>query len=388
METPSSKFIRNRPGSRPRTFPRPDISDKPPGSEIPGASRYQTGSRSPKFSGSGSSLAVSEPEWRPFGSDDTVVKITDPELPYRQREGVEKFSTKWGQRKLAMALIQFLTYHWDKKKVPNPKLVYVGAASGNNIEFVMKNMFPDFECHLYDPREIEVEPTDKMILYKQLFLEEDARRWSGRDDVFLVVDLRSMKKTNYEGYVPESVISEDMILQQKFYEIIKPVKAQLKFRLPYYVPGKSPRYIEYLYGLVYYQVWPGQTSTECRLVPMETPDGITKIHWDSRKHEQQLFYHNTVVREKIKFYNPFYVEGDPKSMTPVDDLELTNEYDSVAEAFLLRDYLIKMGGDGFGTEENVIALSRALTKFLTRGKSGNSGINSYRIAGRKRSLKS
>src|SRR3989304_7495287 len=98
--------------------------------------------------------------WRSFQAEDFLLQPNDPEAPYMG--GLTKTTVHWGQRKLSMALIQFLTIFWEIEKIPNPILLYIGAAPGYNIEFIMKNLFPNFTSYLYDPSPIKVTPTDKM----------------------------------------------------------------------------------------------------------------------------------------------------------------------------------------------------------------------------------
>ena len=52
---------------------------------------------------------------------------------------------------------------------------------------------------------------------------------------------------------------------------------------------------------------------------------------------------------------------NPSATRPVDAPELTNDYDSIAEAQVWINYLMKRGGPAAATQENVVGLSRALT---------------------------
>ena len=313
--------------------------------------------------------SINEEKWENFTPRYKVISSDDLEKSYQPRGGLKKTSVSWGQRKLALSIVQFLSDHWDKQIVPNPILLYIGAAPGNNIEYIMTNLFPDFTVHLYDPREMKVSPTDKMVVHKQLFTDETALQWSNRNDVFLMSDIRSVDSLSTDEDTREKGIWEDMQLQARIYETVRPVRAMLKFRLPYYIEKVTSRYSEYLYGLVYRGIWARQRSTETRLVPMTNSDGIDRISWDNLKYESQMYYHNVEVREKVSFRNPFYNEDDNESKTPVDGIELTNDYDSISETIVWRDYLRKVGGKDIATLENVRKLSRALTQFLAGNRS-------------------
>jgi Poly A polymerase regulatory subunit len=309
---------------------------------------------------------IQQVEWKTFISQYEVISASDPEMEYQA--DVEKTSVHWGQRKLALAIVQFLSEHWNNQVVPNPTLLYIGASPGNNIEFVAKNFFPDFTVHLYDPRPMKVTPTDKMVVHQELFTDDIAKQWSGRNDVFLMSDIRSGDPSKEDRDTSEANIKNDMQLQGRIYEIVKPVRASLKFRLPYYYEDR-PKYVDYLYGLVYRGIWPLRTSTETRLVPMENPDGFDRISWDILKYESQMFYHNVQVRQRMLFRNPMFPADDPRSETPVDGTELTNDYDSIAEAVVWGNYLRKVGGEDMVTVDNVRGLSRSLTQFLSEGRS-------------------
>src|SRR5665648_571148 len=85
-------------------------------------------------------------EWE---SKNLFLNTSDPELSYRRRNDEEKTSIHWGQRKLGLVLIHFMTRYWDPSKVENPIVVYAGAAPGINIKIVA-SFFPEAEFHLYD----------------------------------------------------------------------------------------------------------------------------------------------------------------------------------------------------------------------------------------------
>ena len=78
-----------------------------------------------------------------------------------------------------------------------------------------------------------------------------------------------------------------MLAQQRWHDIIQPIKSMLKFRLPW-----NAGHTEYLAGDVYIQPFGPVTSTETRLVPY----GHKRVTWDNKKYEEQMFYFNTVTR--------------------------------------------------------------------------------------------
>lgn len=154
----------------------------------------------------------------------------------------------------------------------------------------------------------------------------------------------------------EKAVIEDMRQQERWYKAIAPVKALLKFRPPYAYEF-IPRYFHYLAGYLLKQAFAPQTTTETRLVPYDT----TEADYDVIKYGDQMFYHNTVIREQTTFENPF--TGDA---TPIDYPELTNDFDSTLEIYILIEYVIKMSGRDAATQETVVGLSRVIMQQLTQ----------------------
>ncbi len=294
-----------------------------------------------------------------FVEKDLLLNSDDPELPYRRRKNEEKVSLHFGQRKLLLTVVQFLTLFWNPKKVPKPIVVYAGAAPGNNIE-IISQLFPEVEFHLYDPWTFKINETDKIHLYNQYFTDHDAKQWSGRSDIYFISDIRTADYTKAKNLDEnENQIMQDMMKQMNWYNIINPIHGHLKFRLPY-TGGNRPPKVNYLNGHVFKQALAPKTSTETRLVPLSPNNNID---WDCNKYQSQLFYHNVEIREKIKYINPLN-PNEPHSH--IDNLELLNDYDSRAETHILMNYIYKKTGK---VEPIFVkSLSRLLTSKLLANK--------------------
>lgn len=300
-----------------------------------------------------------------FTREQLQVQPSDPMREYysrRERGEDIGLTLHWGQRKLLINEIEFLTYFWNPEEVPNPIIVYAGAASGIHIPIIPDLFSEIHEMHLYDPAKFAIRETDKIKIHNDYFTDEIAKEWSGRDDVFFVSDIR-VRPGAYEQFTPEEnerMIVEDNQRQRRWVELMQPVQAHLKFRTPFPVSEEFYK-LDYFQGDIFYQPWAPVTSTETRLVPHYTLEKSNKIYktkvWDSIVHEEQLFYHNTINRS-YPLYSNFFLE-QPNEI-PIDPPELLNDYDSVAEAFILRDYLRK-----YKRRSNVIAVSK-LSKFLTK----------------------
>jgi hypothetical protein len=292
-----------------------------------------------KFPNVGTPFIFDEQDWLTLGDGDGYQE-------YFPRKGRVKNSVKWGQLKLFTTELQFFNKYWDPKAVPNPVCVYVGSAPGTHIK-VLADMFPAFEFHLYDPRDVfdkELRKNSKIKLHVQFFEDKDAKKYAKRDDVFFISDIRS---SNYnKNQFPseeverenEDLVLQDLALQKKWYDIIQPVRAHLKFRLPYTYGWQKTMddrmHFEYLDGDIYRQAWAPQTSTETRLVP--TP-GEPLRKWNSALYEKMCFYHNNVIREHAVFVNPL------NGLNSDIDIEsgLIQDYDSTVFVATVKDYLKK-----------------------------------------------
>jgi len=299
-----------------------------------------------------------------FTETDLYLNLGDSQLSYRRRNEEEKTSVSWGQRKLLLTLIQFLTRHWDPVQVPKPVIVYAGAAPGINIGIVSQ-LFPEADFHLYDPAQFKIKPIKKsgegsITLYQQYFTDEDAKRWAGRNDVYFISDIRTADYTQSKDLDDnESQITKDMEMQMQWYLIIQPIKAHLKFRLPY-TGGNRPSKVNYLRGKVYKQPWSPQTTTETRLVP----DGNDIITWDCQIYQDQMFHHNVIIREQYKYKIQSSNSKDVICENIfIDYPELLNEWDSIAEAKIWEEYLIKRIGKS--DINSIVNLSRLATTKLT-----------------------
>jgi hypothetical protein len=264
-----------------------------------------------------------------FKRKDTYLTEDFPEKEYKSRTNEIKSSVHIGQIKLLLSEISFLTLFLKSK---NPIVVYAGAAPGDHIP-ILSDLFPEIEFHLYDPSPFKIKENTKIKIYNQLFLDEDALKWSNKDNIYFISDIRTADYHTLTAEENEEEIINNMNMQKRWFEIINPVHALLKFRLPYALEQISKKYgpnIEYLDGYVFFQAFAGQSSTETRFVPMKD----TRKLWNFKKYESQMFYFNSVIREKARYFNPFY--GDETSIFGEGHV---NDYDDRYMAQVIIDYL-------------------------------------------------
>jgi hypothetical protein len=109
-----------------------------------------------------------------------------------------------------------------------------------------------------------------------------------------VSDIRTANYRHLARDMTEVRVEDDMISQMEWHRILEPYKSLLKFRLPYVRNVKTAKTeLEYLDGTIFFQVWPGCTSSETRLL---VDQGNKKKMYDCVKYENQLFRFNTVER--------------------------------------------------------------------------------------------
>jgi hypothetical protein len=344
------------------------VSKSQPFSDIEGIDFGPTAVFHEKFPNVGKPFIFDEQDWLTLGDGDGY-------QDYFPRKGRVKEAVKWGQLKLFITELQFFNKYWDPKTVASPLCVYVGSAPGTHISF-LADMFPWFTFHLYDPRDVfdeNLKKHPKVKLFVKFFTDEDAKSYAKRNDVFFFSDIRG-SAYNKEQYSTEEfekeneqLVLDDLERQKKWFEIINPVKAHLKFRLPYgYTWQKEmPERMNFSYldGDIYRQAWAPQTSTETRLVPLA---GASPRAWNSQLYEKMCFYHNNVIREHAKFVNPL------NGLNEDIDLEsgFTQDYDSTVTVVTVRDYLRKFNPVGIKDPEHkeVLTLTKAIIENIGKGE--------------------
>ena len=329
--------------------------------------------------------------------EDTFWNEDSLEMSYVRRVGEKKTAVQHGQRKLLLTEIWFLT-------LVNPPdgsiIVYIGAATGEHIPMLV-SLFPNYIYHLYDSKGyhrkvIELAGNNENVIIRPEgnFTNELAQEYVGVENVYVMSDIRIVDssvllhlsnvslrlfKKDYDRISPEEKIKveeevnnivgdyvkDDMDYQNTWVQIMQPVAAYLKFRLPY-TDGKTETFTIYPEGNVYFQPWTAPTSTECRLLcypPYNT------VEYSDLKYERVMTYHNRERENDRRFVNIF--NGEDKPQDPgFDDgnYELGNDYDSTLEAYILLCYLRIVKGMEEPYDEDVLKLSRRFTFVLFRGR--------------------
>lgn len=236
-----------------------------------------------------------------------------PRLPYKQLNIYNQKTTRhYGQRKLCLSEIEFLTIMFKKfnlKDKPIVNILYIGAAAGQHIP-LLPRMFSNIHFFLYDPNKFAINLNDENInrieINQRLFIDSDVNRFiemAKKSPLLLISDIRNNNYNIHNNDI--KLIREDMNIQKNWTQQIKPLGAMFKFRLPFYNPKKGVENIEYFVGNNYLPVWGPLSTTETRLICNidDTKNwSLTKLY-DNKVHEERMFYFNNCYRMNIFRHN-------------------------------------------------------------------------------------
>ena len=236
-----------------------------------------------------------------------------PRAEYRKRGSKKSKGMHWGQRKLLMNEIEFLTMYGR----PGRTVVYAGSAPGTHTEYMSRVLFPEMKMVLVDPRAFDAKTNERITVRQEFFTDDLAREFAGQDVLF-ISDIRT--EPNDDEHC-----AADMAAQMRWHCIMHPAASMFKFRLPW-TAGQT----EYLAGAVSMQPYGHPQTTETRLI-VSAEDGMQMRMWDNKKYEQQCFFFNTVTRLAP---HPHRIKG----------AGLNSSWDCAAEVHILREYLASRGG--------------------------------------------
>lgn len=284
---------------------------------------------------------------------DRILREDDCMMLYSRREEKIKTTIHWGQRKLLLSEIEFLTII-GPRDLRGSLVVYAGAAPGTHMMY-LTSLFPEVEFLLYDPAPFNKQLPGYPMLHtkRQFFTNTRASKIGRRNqhrNVFFISDIRlANPKTMTEDEV-EKAVELDMARQMEWHRLIGAKRSMLKFRLPW-ADGKT----QYLAGDIYLPVWGPQTTTEARLIT--DPDHPHKIVTYNNKHyEMQMMFFNNVTRHSL-FPHDVHGQG------------LDHCYDCAAEIHILKQYLLQRGGfHERRIPAEVSRMSREISREISRGR--------------------
>jgi hypothetical protein len=262
----------------------------------------------------------------------------------------------WGQKKLLLSEIQFLTKVCQKlntKSLKDYAVVYAGAAHGFHFP-ILYNLFPELIWLLYDParfsKEAYMHPQkEKVKIFNQFFTDETikhAKQNAENRKILFISDIRLTPD--------EEAVMKDMTSQANWGTDLDADYMLLKYKPPYEDENTkqfktntiddlqiNPKYIKnpdlkaddktflYLKGDVYIQLFAHIHSVELRLM-VEKANG--KYELDAINYgeiEKKMFYFNTNLRtswgtEDYDFLD--YIPGYDSSIECVMEYNIIKNY--------------------------------------------------------------
>lgn len=254
---------------------------------------------------------------------------TAPRLPYRRRRGELKTLSHWGQKKLLLSEIEFLTLHVDVAILAPPQgytCLYAGASPGNHIPYLCY-LFPQVHFVLVDPRPYCNHLSDPMLrptnvtlrqeLLSPAVIAEFTTHGSSNNVLLFISDIRSADWQDLASHAAmDEEVMRDMVLQKEWHIALNPTASLLKFRLPW-----SEGCTRYLRGTVFFPVYGPVGTSETRLLvdnsqkqkqqkqkqqgKMESYEEQEQDEDDVYDHQtywEQLFYFNTITRQVLESF--------------------------------------------------------------------------------------
>jgi len=216
-----------------------------------------------------------------------------PTAPYRRRNAEIKSVVQWHERRLFLYELEFLTTYGAIK--PNTVVVYAGCAPGTRLSYLAE-LFPSVAFVLVDPTPLDVdEATHPNVRVRtEAFTDKLARELqagAAAEDRTLLFISHATSDAPLGGLQEEysthsSFDASAMADAKRWYTLLKPAKALLRFSLPWTDDSST-----YLDGDLLLPIWNPPTSTEVRILP----NGGLRT-WQHRHFEEQMFHFNTITR--------------------------------------------------------------------------------------------
>jgi hypothetical protein len=316
-----------------------------------------------------------------LSSQDTKVKecanvyriLTDkhPEKKYEIGTNLyDPLPNHWGQRKLLLSEIEFITlYYQQPKRKSKMLMVYAGGAPGDHDPYLL-SLFPDMHLVCYDPnpynkhlQDLAKTPNARVKLFNQYFTDEVAQSWNPKNnktlkdiDVIFCCDIRTV---NEESVTDEKVVDENQAWQENWYYLMDPFMTMFKFRLPW-----QPGYTEYMSGDIYLQAYAPVRSTETRLITFGPQ--VPKKKYENQKYENQMFYFNCVERSITEFKVPL-------SDKTLERIGMNRHYDNACELYIIMMYFESFLGKT-PTEEEIAQMSIDISHKISSHRTLKSGM--------------
>lgn len=320
-----------------------------------------------------------------------LTSATVSERVYETGAGDPRPMCHWGQLKLLVGEMEFLSVCRTRDLCDGAYVVYIGAAPGEHIRLLI-DMFPEVaKWILIDPAPSKVKHVKAEVIRNNAtdsLIRGIRTRLAGKR-VLYISDIRTK---------PEEVtVASEMMAQARWGVHLRPEAMFLKLRFPYVerdstfvplgrdladfaldpgdvqllrrsgarrsgclTPGTdNPAYaVKYLKGRVYTQVFAPSTSTEARLLVFPEKGRYAVSEWDPRAWEWCMYDYNMGFRAREDGYKVF-PEAPVPSLPGIDDsYECARTWNAFRLVFGIEDSTRRM-------KEAVASLQTATGRSLT-----------------------
>jgi cap2 methyltransferase len=247
--------------------------------------------------------------------------------------------THWGQLKLLLSEIEFLTPFYGQSLL----VVYAGAAPGVHLP-LLASMFESMRFVLVDPQPSMMQNGEypNIEVVRDFMSDEKALEFAGKHLVF-ISDVRIGGEGGESDEAQQDRIQRDMDAQRRWLERMDPVASMLKFRLPWRLGVTN-----YLSGRIHFPVYGKPLTHEARLV---VPRGACAVDYDNRRYEQHMAHFNRVLRPSVQTL-----------------FGRSCCYDCTAFRWIVCGYLLKTMGCVSAIDDRCNAIELALRGYMTAWK--------------------
>lgn len=277
-----------------------------------------------------------------------------------------------------LADLFFLTRFWNSTtSAPGSGTVVYASEYVSHLS-LLAQLFPQLNFEVYTPTAPSREMATALrirIAGSRLTLE-DVRRYEGQILIHSVRTLPTPPVPDPGDTTPPHELEqlELMRVQYQIYLAMQPRLASLRFKPPYARPPSSnpPQRptVEYIDGYLLKELWGSKGNAETRLIPLsrgepresatpEPPAEPQKRQYHLLEYQEQMAYHNQVVRQGVVYANPLSEETD----YIYSARGLTNDFDSRATVRILQEYLLKLGREHL-TSANTLKLIDVIVQQL------------------------
>jgi len=268
----------------------------------------------------------------------------------------------WGQKKLLLSEIQFLTRISKTLNITNFKdyaVVYIGSAAGHHLP-ILYNMYPDLIWLLYDPapftKDVYKHPTkeNSVFVYNMFFTDETIKHvlqnCQNRKILFIsdirveATEITIIKDMGDQAYWGMELNAEFMLLKFRlpYDELDKVPTTNEQFRFdnkklvnPSFKTNKKDTMI-YLKGDIYLQIFPPPYSGELRLFIQQKNNKYELDEYNYINIQNKIFKYNSQYRID------FICNKKVCSNMPLKYINLIPGYDTSIECLMeyitLKDY--------------------------------------------------